>query len=225
MTTRGCGRTWTPREYEEGTPRDNQATLLAAMTTLVNAMHTNIVATNQAMERMNGNNNRLGGNSVDGCSMTLATFLKVNPSMFKGSTDPTEAYNWFQAIERALQLSAEAQYWWQGAHRLLQQGNGDEAKKLELLQLKQGSMSVAAYTSKFEELCHFLRVCQGAPKGYRGWKCMKYQDGLRDYIMQAVAPLEVKSFAKLINKSGVVEECCRKTDIARSDNRESHEKD
>ncbi|KAL4371702.1 hypothetical protein AHAS_Ahas06G0192200 [Arachis hypogaea] len=75
--------------------------------------------------------------------MTLATFLKVNPPTFRGLTDPTEADNRFQAVERAMQaqhipenqlvefaayqLRGEAQYWWQGAHRLLQQGNEDEA--------------------------------------------------------------------------------------------------
>ncbi|XP_016206745.1 uncharacterized protein LOC107647140 [Arachis ipaensis] len=164
---------------------------------------------------MNGNGNGAGGSLVAG-SMILATFLKVNPPAFSGSTNPTEANNW------------EAQHWWQGAHRLLQQGNIDEAitwerfkeefykkyfpnsvrqaKELELLQLKQGSMTVAAYTSKFEELCRFSRVCQGAPEGYKEWKCMKYQDSLRDDIMRAVAPLEVKNFAELVNKSRVVED-------------------
>ncbi|KAL4287117.1 hypothetical protein AHAS_Ahas19G0154100 [Arachis hypogaea] len=85
-------------------------------------------------------------------------------------------------------------------------------------------MSVVAYTSKFEELCRFSRVCQGAPEGYEEWKCMKYQNGLRDDIMQAMAPLEVSS-AKLVNKSRVVEECSRKIDMARSDRQKSHERD
>ncbi|XP_016195706.1 uncharacterized protein LOC107636726 [Arachis ipaensis] len=33
-----------------------------------------------------------------------------------------------------------------------------EAKEMELIQLKQGSMSVAEYTNKFEELCRFYRI-------------------------------------------------------------------
>ncbi|KAL4306109.1 hypothetical protein AHAS_Ahas16G0145400 [Arachis hypogaea] len=64
----------------------------------------------QAMERMGrstGNRNGSGegtGNNLGGrVPMTLATFLKVNPPTFKGSTNPTEADNWFQAMERALQ--------------------------------------------------------------------------------------------------------------------------
>ncbi|KAL4276083.1 hypothetical protein AHAS_Ahas20G0171700 [Arachis hypogaea] len=73
------------------------------MTTLVNAMHVNTTATNQVMERMNGNGNGFGGNSTDGGLMTLATFLKVNPPTFKALIDLTETDNWFQMIERAMQ--------------------------------------------------------------------------------------------------------------------------
>ncbi|KAL4315481.1 hypothetical protein AHAS_Ahas15G0189400 [Arachis hypogaea] len=73
--------------------------------------------------------------------MTLATFLKVHPLTFRGSTNPTEADNWFQAMERALQaqhvlnnqyvefaayhLLDEAQHWWQAECRLLQLQNAD----------------------------------------------------------------------------------------------------
>ncbi|XP_072080969.1 uncharacterized protein [Arachis hypogaea] len=73
----------------------------------------------------------------------------------------------------AYQLLGEAQHWWQVECRLLQLQNADvpwdifqtafyrkyfpefarEAKEMELMQLKQGSLSVADYTSKFEELC------------------------------------------------------------------------
>ncbi|XP_016185610.1 uncharacterized protein LOC107627274 [Arachis ipaensis] len=104
----------------------------------------------------------------------------------------------------AYQLTREAQHWWQRTYHLLQQGIGAEvitwevfkeelykyfsnsvrqAKELELLQLRQGTMTVTTYTSKFEELCHFSR---------------------------AVAPLEIKSFAELVNKRRVVEDCSRR---------------
>ncbi|XP_020967587.1 uncharacterized protein LOC110266883 [Arachis ipaensis] len=96
--------------------------------------------------------------------MTLATFLKVNPPKFKGTTTPTEADTWFRAMERALQAQL-------GTRRLLQYDDDPifwsafqvefykkyfpnsvrTAKKLELLQLKQGAMSVLKYTRKREE--------------------------------------------------------------------------
>ncbi|XP_016199215.1 uncharacterized protein LOC107640178 [Arachis ipaensis] len=90
-----------------------------------------------------------------------------------------------------------------------------EAKELELMQLKQGSLFVADYTSRFEEFCSFSRVCQGAPESYESWKCIKYQGGLRDNIMMAVAPLAIRMFLELVNKARVVEECAKKVSFVR----------
>ncbi|KAL4371534.1 hypothetical protein AHAS_Ahas06G0175400 [Arachis hypogaea] len=181
MATHGRGRIRTRRDNEEGEPVDNQTALLATMTTLVNAMHVNIVATNQAMERMNGNNSRLGNHQAEGGPMTLTTFLKINPPIFKGSTNLTEANNWFQAMKRLLIRAS-----------------------LKNCVTSRGSVKA---------------------EGYEEWKCMKYQDDLRDDIMQAVVPLEVKGFAELVNKSRVVEECSRKTVMAREDRQDFCEED
>ncbi|XP_020979493.1 uncharacterized protein LOC110272046 [Arachis ipaensis] len=81
-----------------------------------------------------------------------------------------------------------------------------EAKEIELMQLKQGSLSVADYTNQFEELCRFSRVCQGAPETYDSWKCIKYQRGLKDNIITTVTPMEIRVFSDLVNKARVVEE-------------------
>ncbi|KAL4315147.1 hypothetical protein AHAS_Ahas15G0156000 [Arachis hypogaea] len=83
------------------------------------------------------------------------------------------------------------------------------------MQLKQGSLSVDKYTSRFEELCRFSRVCQGAPKSYESWKCIKYQGGLWENIMTVVAPLEIWTDSKLVNKARVVEDCAKKVALAR----------
>ncbi|KAL4371610.1 hypothetical protein AHAS_Ahas06G0183000 [Arachis hypogaea] len=162
----------------------------------------------------NGNDNDEGnGDNMEGTLMTLATFLKIHPQSFRGSTNPTKADNWFQAMERALQaqhvsnnkyvefathqLLGEAQHWWQRKCRLLQLQNADipwdvfqtafykkylpeytrEVKEMKFMQLKQGSLSVADYTRRFEELCRFFGVCQGAPETYQSWKCINYQRG------------------------------------------------
>ncbi|KAL4300663.1 hypothetical protein AHAS_Ahas17G0223400 [Arachis hypogaea] len=227
---------------------------MAAMANLANTVEANTAATLQAVQRLgqpagngnregNGNDNAEGnGDNMGGALMTLPTFLKVHPRSFRGSTNPTEPDNWFQAMERALQaqhvpniqyvefsaykLLREAQHWWQGECHLLQLQNVDvpwdlfqmafykkyfpesarEAKEMELMQLKQGSLSVADYTSQFEELCRFSRACQGVPETYKSWKCIKYQRGLKDNIMTAVAPLEIRIFLGLVNKARVVEE-------------------
>ncbi|XP_057747387.1 uncharacterized protein LOC130966591 [Arachis stenosperma] len=163
---------------------------------------------------MNNNNNGINSENGTQGSMTLSTFLKVNLPKFKGTTNPTEADTWFQTMERALQaqlvpeeqciefatylLTGEASHWWQGARRLLQQGDDPitwdafqvefykkyfpnsarMAKELELLQLKQGAMSVSDYTDKFNELFTFSRMCQGAPGDFEELKCNKYEGGL-----------------------------------------------
>ncbi|XP_016206766.1 uncharacterized protein LOC107647163 [Arachis ipaensis] len=76
-------------------------------------------------------------------------------------------------------------------------------------------MSVTEYTSKYEKLCRFSRICQGTPESYEGWKCIKYQGGLRENIMSVVAPLEIWRFSKLVNKARVIEDCAKKVALAR----------
>ncbi|XP_016199884.1 uncharacterized protein LOC107640895 [Arachis ipaensis] len=85
-----------------------------------------------------------------------------------------------------------------------------KVRELELMKLKQGSLSVVVYTSRFEELYRFSRVCQGAPESYEGWKCIKYQGGLKENIMSTVAPLEIQIFSELVNKARVVEDFAKK---------------
>ncbi|XP_072054270.1 uncharacterized protein [Arachis hypogaea] len=180
---------------------------MAALANLANTMEANAAVTLQAVQRLgqparNENENGEGnahdnaegnGDNMGGAPMTLAIFLK---------------------------LAGEAQHWWQVACQLLQVQNADvpcdvfqtafykkyfpeyakEAKEIKLIQLKQD------YTSKFEELCRFSRLCQGAPKTYENWKCIKYQRGLKDNIMTVVAPMEIHTFSDLVNKARVVEE-------------------
>ncbi|XP_016195791.1 uncharacterized protein LOC107636827 [Arachis ipaensis] len=128
---------------------------MAAMANLANTMEANTAATLQAVQRLgqlagNGDGNGEGnaddndegsGDNTGGAWMTLVTFLKVHPPSFRGSTNPTEADNWFQAMKRALQaqhvppnhyvefaayqLWEEAQHWWQAECRLLQLQNAD----------------------------------------------------------------------------------------------------
>ncbi|XP_016192696.1 uncharacterized protein LOC107633602 [Arachis ipaensis] len=224
---------------------------MAVMTNLANIMEANAAVTLQAVQRLAqpaGSRNKNGegaeGN-LRGVPRTLAAFRKADPPVFTGSTNHTEANNWFQAMERALltqhvpydqfvehaayQLVGEAQQWWQGERRLLHQQNMNitwalfeeafykkyflesikEARELEFLQLKQRSMNIAEYTSKFEKFCKFSRISKGAPESYEGWKCIKYEVGLREDIRHVVAPLEIRRFSELVDKARVVEEYAR----------------
>ncbi|KAL4287495.1 hypothetical protein AHAS_Ahas19G0191900 [Arachis hypogaea] len=67
-------------------------------------------------------------------------------------------------------------------------------------------MTIAEYTSKFEELCRSSRISQGTPESYEGWKCVKYEVGLRKDIMCVVAPLEIRRFSELVDKAMIVED-------------------
>ncbi|XP_016168790.1 uncharacterized protein LOC107611368 [Arachis ipaensis] len=71
-------------------------------------------------------------------------------------------------------------------------------------------MTVTEYNGRFEELCHFSQICQGAPEDFAKWKCIKYEGGLRSDILSFVAPMEIRVFSELVNKSRVAEECVRK---------------
>ncbi|MED6176603.1 hypothetical protein PIB30_089798, partial [Stylosanthes scabra] len=93
----------------------NATELLATINTMAAASRDSAAGTNRAVDRMNRNNGNPNntdgeGDGADGRLMTLATFLKVKPPKFKGTVNATEAYDWFQAIERsfhAQQVSAE----------------------------------------------------------------------------------------------------------------------
>ncbi|QHN86992.1 Retrotransposon protein, putative, Ty3-gypsy subclass [Arachis hypogaea] len=96
----------------------------------------NMAAAMQATAEALGNqiNNGNNGNNGENGPMSLHSFLKVHPPTFRGTSNPTDADNWIQAIERALQaqqvpdeqwvefgtyqLHGEAQHWWQGMRRI-----------------------------------------------------------------------------------------------------------
>ncbi|XP_016164477.1 uncharacterized protein LOC107606999 [Arachis ipaensis] len=98
----------------------------------------NMAASMQATAEALGNqinNGNYGNNNEDG-PMMLSSFLKVHLLTFRGILNSTDADNWIQAMERALQaqqvpeeqwvefgtyqLQGEAQHWWQGTWHILQ---------------------------------------------------------------------------------------------------------
>ena len=95
MATRGRGRTRSRRESRNEQPADNHAEFMAAMANLVNTMEANAAATLQAAQRLDQPVGKGDGNGDDlgGTPMTLATFLKVHPPTFRGSTNTTEVDN------------------------------------------------------------------------------------------------------------------------------------
>ncbi|XP_020966723.1 uncharacterized protein LOC110266420, partial [Arachis ipaensis] len=92
MTTRGCehgqGGGWSGSEGPE-TTENNLTNFMAVFENMAAAMQATAVALGNQTGNMNG------GNRVNG-SMTLATFMKVNPPIFRGTTNPMEVDNWFR---------------------------------------------------------------------------------------------------------------------------------
>ncbi|XP_016177913.1 uncharacterized protein LOC107620233 [Arachis ipaensis] len=178
----------------------------------------NMVSTVQVITEVLGNQMNSGnGNTGEEGPRTLATFLKVHLPTFRGTTNPTETDNWLQAIEWALQAQqVPEEQWVVFATYQLQVRN---AKELELLQLKQGQMFVAEYTNKFEELCQFFRICQGALEDFVEWKCIKYEGGLWSDILSSVGLMEIIVFSELVKKSRVAEEYIRKSGVEKESQR------
>ncbi|MED6142152.1 hypothetical protein PIB30_110802, partial [Stylosanthes scabra] len=103
----------------EANPPLNTPTFVAAMNSMATAMRDSTAAmresaaaTHRAMEQLerqnrdngNGRGNEYTDNGIGGQNgpMTLATFLRVNPPSFSGTTIITKADDWFQEMERSL---------------------------------------------------------------------------------------------------------------------------
>ncbi|XP_057721338.1 uncharacterized protein LOC130935556 [Arachis stenosperma] len=190
-------------------PENNPANFMTVLENMAAAMQATVAALGNQAGNRNGSDGEKG-------PMTLATFLKVNPPIFREMTDPIEVDSWFQVMERALhaqqvpenqrvefvtyQLMGEAQHWWQG-------------------------LNVCSRIYKHEELCRFSKICQGAPGDFEEWKCIKYEGGLRSDILSSLGPMEIRVFSDLVNKSRVAEECLKNAAIERNDGREFHRKE
>ena len=135
MSTRGRGRGRGRGRIGNAMPEasgntPNPIDFMAALGNMAAAMQATAEALGNQIN--NGNN----GNNGENGPMSLHSFLKVHPPTFRGTSNPTDADNWIQAIERALQaqqvpdeqwvefgtyqLHGEAQHWWQGMRRILQ---------------------------------------------------------------------------------------------------------
>ncbi|RYR78545.1 hypothetical protein Ahy_A01g003373 isoform B [Arachis hypogaea] len=138
---------------------------------------------------------------------TFADFKKIGPPEFRGALDPDMAEEWLTEMEKATFKEAFYKKYFPLSVR--------ESKEMEFLQLRQGRMSIAEYTEKFERLCKFSAMYKANPD--EKWKCMNYQGGLRAEVLTAIAPLEIREFSSLVSKCQVIEECTKKLASERSE--------
>ncbi|KAL4373525.1 hypothetical protein AHAS_Ahas05G0090500 [Arachis hypogaea] len=175
------------------------------------------------MEAMANLANTMEANAAATLQVAQSCFLKANPPAFNGSTAPAEANNWFQAVERVLQIQhvpydkfmeyatyqlvGEAQQWWQGKRRLLHQQNMNITWALfkEAFYKKYFLESI----KKAREL-EFLQLKQGSMTIARYTR-------LREDIKRIVAPLEIRGFSELVDNAAIVEDYSREVALERDE--------
>ncbi|KAL4315114.1 hypothetical protein AHAS_Ahas15G0152700 [Arachis hypogaea] len=177
MDIRGQGRTRSRGESRNEQPADNHVKFMVAMANLANTMEANAVATLQAVQRLG---QQAGNGNGDGNGTIMWKEMVITWEAMEHALQAQHVSNNQYVEFTAYQLLGEAQHWWQGECQLLRLPNVEipwdvsqtafykkyflesarEAKEMELMQLKQGSLSVVDYTSQFEELCRFSRACQ-----------------------------------------------------------------
>ncbi|XP_057426068.1 uncharacterized protein LOC130719458 [Lotus japonicus] len=149
----------------------------------------------------------------------LNKFLKRNPSQFKGGYNPDGAHLWIKELERifgALQCSENQKRlenegreinWFTFKEIFLEKYLPKDVrnkKEMEFLELKQGNMSVGEYAAKFEELALFYLPYQAA--GNERSKCVKFENGLRPEIKEAIGYQRVRDFPTLVDMCRIFED-------------------
>jgi len=74
------------------------------------------------------------------------------------------------------------------------------AKEVEFFRLEQGGMSMTAYAARFEYLARFYTQAIS-----EDWKCRKFEEGLRHGLKKVIAPLCIREFPTLIEKTKMIE--------------------
>ena len=174
-----------------------------------------------------GHGGNPNGSKVDLEYLKFVEIRKANSPSFRGTFDPDKAEEWVKAMEKIFsffawtdrQQVAFATYILEaeGVKRLLEGSQTkitqdvfkeafyqkyfptsvQNAKELEFMQLRQGNNSVSEYIAKFDALCKFSTIYQRNPD--EAWKCIKFESGLREYILVAIGPMEIRDFPILVN--------------------------
>ncbi|KAK2449583.1 hypothetical protein QL285_008768 [Trifolium repens] len=132
-------------------------------------------------------------------SMECSEIDKVNfvTRFFRG-----DACHWWEST-KAYMTASFMEMNWTNFRRLFIDHYIPESYQLQmeraLNELKQGGMSVAEYTMKFNELVRYVADGNDAPT--ESWKMKKYRFGLRADIAHDVAMQNVTNFGEMVQKS------------------------
>ncbi|XP_058082361.1 uncharacterized protein LOC131230453 [Magnolia sinica] len=139
----------------------------------------------------------------DSQMVTLATYLLEG-----------EAENWWQSVQRG--VPATYAWTWAGfREKFLEKyfpRSCRNEKIAQFLKLEQGSMTVAQYEARFDELSRFM------PKALEDmeYKLQKFKEGLRPGIQSRLCAWDFGDFAELVDKAMRVEKDFERTMRTRS---------
>ncbi|KAA0063139.1 uncharacterized protein E5676_scaffold1213G00110 [Cucumis melo var. makuwa] len=108
---------------------------------------------------------------------------KLGATVFEGSTDPADAENWLNMLEKCFDVMncLEERKTFRGIFEdKYYPSTYLEAKRDEFLGLKQGSLSVAEYERKYTELSRYADVIIA----YQSDRCRRFERGLRFEIQE-----------------------------------------
>jgi len=112
-----------------------------------------------------------------------------------------EAEYWWMSTKRSIEASGDVVTWVRFKSEFLKKYFLEDLrnkKEAEFLNLKQGSMSIAEYAAKYEELsrfCPYINVDDAMVS-----KCVKFENGLRLEIYQYICFHEIRDFDTLVHK-------------------------
>ncbi|GAU43989.1 hypothetical protein TSUD_91680 [Trifolium subterraneum] len=141
-------------------------------------------------------------------SAAFREFCRMNPPEFVAGKGYLRgaACNWWEGI-RAYMTASQMEMTWANFRRLFIDNYIPESYRMsmerELIELKQGSKSVAEYTAKFNELVWYVADSDDALT--EAWNIKKYRFGLRADIAHDVSMQQVASLGDLIQKSYLAE--------------------
>ncbi|KAI5381968.1 hypothetical protein KIW84_UN0285 [Lathyrus oleraceus] len=157
----------------------------------------------------------LGGNPNVvgmGAARQLSEFQKNNPPMFKGAYDPDGAQKWLKEIERIFRVTecADNQKVRFGTHMLSEEADDWwVATRTELESAGNAEITWAVFRERFlrkyfpedfTELSKYYTPYNEAAGEFS--KCVKFENGLRPEIKQAIGYQRIRVFSDLVD-------CCR----------------
>ncbi|KAL8126108.1 hypothetical protein AgCh_013408 [Apium graveolens] len=162
-------------------------------------------------------------------------FKSLKPPELLGSADPVEARAWLKEIEKSFEilgveerhktiftsylLKGEANYWWESKRNLETDAVipwdrftrlfldkyfprfMETQMEIRFLELKQDKMTVVEYEAKFTKLSRFVPEFVNTEEK----KARRFQLGLKQWIQNIVALLELTDYATLVQKASIVE--------------------